>query len=211
MKSLLPTACSLALCLTSLPLESSHAQEALPPVKFPENYSALMTIRTGEDVTESRLARLGSKTRVEVVSKGLEAVTITDEATGMTITLLPRQKTYMELSLRNFVGGEEIDVQKAFEKALESAEFKEVGKETVQGQECVKYEAANERGMTLWWVNAETRFPVQMTDEERGSTFEWSEFSAEVPDASLFEIPADYQKLDANIPNIMQPMEETVE
>jgi hypothetical protein len=71
-----------------------------------------------------------------------------------------------------------------------------VGNETVNGRNTVKYEGTNAKGETGFvWVDPKLRFPVKWQGKD-GQGGELRNIQEGSQPASLFEIPAGYQKFD---------------
>jgi hypothetical protein len=87
----------------------------------------------------------------------------------------------------------------------------EVGKETVDGHDCVKNQvvvtdkAGNTHNYQVWRAGDLNEFPVKIVTNEGGSavTIEFKEISLTKPAASLFEAPSGYTKYD-NAQTMMQ-------
>jgi hypothetical protein len=76
-----------------------------------------------------------------------------------------------------------------------------VGSETVNGRNTVKYEGTNTKGeSSAVWLDSKLRFPVKWDEKNGGG--EMQNIKEGPQPASLFEIPAGYNKFDMN--NMMQ-------
>jgi hypothetical protein len=58
----------------------------------------------------------------------------------------------------------------------------------------------------MMWVDPKTEFPVKVHVPNQETTVNYRDFSTDQPDASLFEIPQDYQKLPGLNPDMMKGM-----
>jgi hypothetical protein len=91
------------------------------------------------------------------------------------------------------------------EKTEEKVEFTEVGKETIDGQPCVKKKltTTDSKGrpqeMFVWQATGMKNFPVQMELPQRSNKLivKFQAPKLEVPDAALFDMPAGYTKYDS--------------
>lgn len=91
------------------------------------------------------------------------------------------------------------------EKAEEKVEFTEVGKETIDGQPCVKKKltTTDSKGrpqeMFVWQATGMKNFPVQMELPQRSNKLivKFQAPKLEVPDAALFDMPTGYTKYDS--------------
>lgn len=80
-----------------------------------------------------------------------------------------------------------------------------VGTETVSGRSCVRYDGTNARGETgSVWLDPKLHFPVKWQGAN-GDSGELRNIQEGSQPSSLFEIPADYKKLDmGNMGAMMQ-------
>ena len=70
-----------------------------------------------------------------------------------------------------------------------------VGSETVNGRSTIKYEGTNSKGEPgAAWFDSKLRFPVKWEGKNGGGELQHIQEGAQP--ASLFEIPADYTKMD---------------
>lgn len=70
-----------------------------------------------------------------------------------------------------------------------------IGSDTVNGRSCVKYEATNKNGdLTTFWIDPKLRFPVK--GQSKSGSWELRNIQEGSQPASLFEIPAGYNKFD---------------
>lgn len=84
-------------------------------------------------------------------------------------------------------------------------EWKELGKDTVDGHPCVKYEVTTTNAdgsteqLTAWKATDLKDFIIQTVSVEDGetTTMKFADIKFEKPPASLFELPADYKKYDS--------------
>jgi hypothetical protein len=97
------------------------------------------------------------------------------------------------------------------EKKEEKVEFTEVGKETIDGQACVKkkFTTTDSKGRTqelfVWQATGLKNFPIQMELPQRSNKLliKFQAPKLETPDAALFDLPAGYTKYD-NFQMMMQ-------
>src|SRR5688572_3601638 len=91
------------------------------------------------------------------------------------------------------------------EKAEEKVEFTEVGKETIDGQPCVKKKltTTDSKGrpqeMFVWQATGMKNFPIQMELPQRSNKLivKFQAPKLEAPDAALFDMPTGYTKYDS--------------
>lgn len=71
-----------------------------------------------------------------------------------------------------------------------------VGTETVNGRVCDKWIGTDKNGRTgTAWIDQRLSFPIKAVDSQ-GTDFELTNVKEGKPDASLFQAPAGYQKMD---------------
>jgi hypothetical protein len=71
-----------------------------------------------------------------------------------------------------------------------------VGNESVNGYETVRWDYTSSAGVrTRAWLSTRLRFPIKTQDDD-GSSMEFSNIAEGPQPASLFAIPAGYQKVD---------------
>jgi hypothetical protein len=138
-------------------------------------------------------------------SRGM-GVVIIDMAKQMSTILMPQQHMYMEMpeqtlgqrGLYSFFRTGDVENACADWEKLPHHKFgtcHKVGNETLNGRSTVKYEGANEKGdISQVWLDPKLRFPVKWQDKNNSG--ELRDIQEGAQPASLFEIPADYTKMD---------------
>ncbi len=143
------------------------------------------------------------KQRMDMSSRGHDVSVITDAKTQTSDILMPQQHMYMETH-----GGQSSPMAQNLPKIETSLDAsnpcaartdvtcKKVGTETVNGRSCDKWEFTDKKGNTTnAWVDQKLHFPIKMQNSD-GSLVEFTNIKDGAPSASVFEIPADYRKLD---------------
>jgi hypothetical protein len=185
MKPLLSLASALILCL-GLAL-AAHAAE----------FSADI-VRTGAGMPAStgKAYVKGDKIRMETTMYGNTQVTITDPAAKKAYMIQPAQMMYVEMALDPSRMGPE--AMKDGQSDL--GQWKTVGKETVDGWECEKrvfeFKDKSKGEMTSWFAD-KLGHPVKsvVKDGSMTMTMEYKNIKTGNVDASLFTVPAGYQKM----------------
>ena len=149
------------------------------------------------------------KLRIEGAGHGNgrdSGVVIMDMNAQSWLILMPEQHMYMDMpkgqeSKEMFSYFRTGDVDNACTDWLKIERNKggtchKVGSETVNGRSTVKYEGTNSKGETSQvWLDSKLRFPVKWTgSNEHGGELQNIKEGAQP--ASLFEIPAGYNKMD---------------
>ena len=72
---------------------------------------------------------------------------------------------------------------------------KKIGKETVNGRKCDKWETRDKSGSTGYqWIDQKLGFPIR-AQNQNGTNMEYKNIKVEPQAASLFEIPVGYRKV----------------
>jgi hypothetical protein len=195
-----------------------------PLADSPTQYSADMVVtrKVGTPMT-MRLSVDGNKRRTEQDANGGTVVIVRGDLSKRYV-LTVTSKTYVETPLDPRM----VESPSDWAKRLGIVHEK-VGTEDVNGEPCDKYRytmdlgkaqnPANSKVMPrvprpvsgFIWVSQSTHILVK--SENQGSTAEWKNVKVGPPDASLFEIPADYKKqerpmLAPHQPGLQTPAEQ---
>jgi hypothetical protein len=139
-----------------------------------------------------------------------QAVMITHFATQTTDMLMPQQHMYMEFKAdenRMHRGPNTSDMH-PFDPGNPCASqpdltCKKIGSETVNGRTCDHWQLTHKDGsVSNVWIDQKLHFPIRSATED--STWNLTNIKEGDPAASLFEIPAGYQKMDMS--NMMRGM-----
>jgi hypothetical protein len=171
------------------------ATDPKSPVRYPEDFEAEIEL-TAQDVggqtVKMKVFKLGTKQRVEMNAMGQDVVTLIDSTDKKATTLMPSQKLAMVMSSE----GIPLDLTE-LQKEVTGASYKEVGKETIDGVDTVKYEVLDAKGAKRadLWTDPKTSYPVKFSSG-KGDTVAWKKMVDTKPDAKLFVVPDDYQVMD---------------
>jgi hypothetical protein len=186
-----------------------------------DEFSAdLYNAQNGKDlVSQGKIYMAKDKLRMETQQRGSPGgVLIVNLATQTSSLLMPQQKMYMEMPYgqgpqrQAFSFFRTSDVSNAcgdWQKLATNrgATCRKVGSETVNGRSTVKYEGIQADGTTSYvWLDPGLRFPVKWQTKSGGG--ELRNINVSSPPASLFEIPAGYQKMQMPMgmpPNMQHP------
>jgi len=137
-----------------------------------------------------------AKDKVRMDMAGSTTITRMDKDVAW--VLMPQQRIYMEQPL---------DVDKvvvAAEKVPGEIERTSLGSDTIDGRPANKYKIAytskGERAEVFQWVDSASGIPVKTVSMDGNWSMEYKNLSTGAQDASLFEIPAGYNKF--SIPNM---------
>lgn len=174
-------------------------------------------VRTGaEQSPPGKIYVSEGKVRMENAD-GHGGALIADGAAGKTYVLMPQRKMYMDLATSGGKLAEAlmpVDVDNPcpqWQKMAQAGEHetgswscKNLGDERVNGRTAVKYAATASDGKVHYaWLDRKLHFLVKTQDPD-GDGMELRNIKEGAQPASLFEPPADYQKLDMG--NMMQQM-----
>jgi Domain of unknown function (DUF4412) len=141
--------------------------------------------------------------RMNANSGGHETAMITTFATKTVDVLMPQQKMYMEHKAGDVPGrgsgSSTVDVKPVDPnhpcENMPDVTCKKIGAETVGGRTCDHWELTDKQGkVTNFWIDQKLRFPIKIVAED--STMTLTNIQEGEPDASLFQIPADFHKID---------------
>jgi len=141
--------------------------------------------------------------RMDMESAGHKTALITDFATKTTDMLLLEQQMYIEHKVGQTLGrGPDTMTQdlRAYDPEHPCASqpdvtCKKIGVEEVSGRTCDHWEVTDKQGrVTNLWIDQKLHFPIKVTTQD--STMLLTNIKEGQPDASLFEIPSGFHKLD---------------
>jgi hypothetical protein len=157
---------------------------------------------------QSKIFASKDKMRIEGQGQnGHNSAFIINFGAQTTDVLVPERKMYIESSLgqgpgtrRAFNFFRATDVENACDEWQKMAtkpggKCQKLGSETVNGRSTVKYQGTSADGdVSYVWIDPKLRFPVKWQGKDHGGELRNIQEGAQP--ASLFEIPADYQKMD---------------
>jgi len=141
----------------------------------------------------------GKRVRIDMNMRGRETSMIVDSEKQTTYMMMPQQKMYMEMHASNARSGGLSDV-KPFDANNPCANNPETtctkeGTETVNGRTCDRWLLTKGTEKRTLWLDKKLHFPIKTVSAE-GSTMEMTNIKEGGQDASLFEVPAGYQKIE---------------
>ena len=158
--------------------------------------SADVLIRQGSSVNKGRIYVKGEKQRIEAEGQG---ITIIRGDKNVAWTLIPEEKSYMEMPLGPNPG-QKLEVTS---KMKDEVSRKFIGEETVEGYKTKKYEVTLASGpkteKVFQWVWTAMDFPIKMADVGGKWGLEYKNVAKTVSD-SLFELPAGYERISVPLP-----------
>ena len=149
--------------------------------------------------------------RMNMAAQGHETTMITDFAAKTVDILMVQQKMYIEQKTGERGGrGPRNTTQDLHPYDPENpcanqpdVQCKKIGVETVSARTCDHWEITNTKDgkVANVWVDQTLHFPIKMTSED--SSVLLSNIKEGEPDASLFQVPADFHKIEMG--GMMQP------
>jgi hypothetical protein len=174
---------------------------------MPQPFSADMKMSpgTGQERGQAMQGKMYSdsgKMRMEMNHSGHNVIMIINGKTQTSYMLMPEQHMYMEMhangarrgqmgrmpSFNQFLNGSPCSVEK-------NMTCKDMGAETVDGRATEHWQITNNGEVSNAWVDNKLHFPIKNVDAQ-GGTWELTNIKEGAQDASLFEVPSGYQKMD---------------
>lgn len=149
--------------------------------------------------------------RMNLSNEGHDIAMITDFATKTVDVLMVQQKIYLEQKAGQTQGrgpganfSQDLHPYDPENPCAHQPDItcKKIGVETVSGRTCDHWEITDKKGkINNLWVDQELHFPIKATTPD--TTILLSNVREGEPEASQFQIPADYRKMD--ISGMMPP------
>jgi hypothetical protein len=175
---------------------------ALPALS--QEFSADLVRQKPQNVANTKVSVSGDKVRFEVAEKQKDpSYAIINVAQRSSTMVLTGNKSYivsppghLASSIPLFHVEDPEDACKAWEKAMQNpGTCKKIGDDTINGRATVKYTGAMENGDTgTAWIDKKLKFVVKWEGER--TVAELQNIQEGPQQASLFEVPSDYQKMD---------------
>ncbi|MDD5269966.1 MAG: hypothetical protein PHE80_02125 [Candidatus Omnitrophica bacterium] len=171
------------------------------PDSFSQEFEADMVNTTRGGVYNAHVNVGKDKMRVQTDDN----IVISRMDKGVTWMLVPAQKIYMEQAI------DPKNMQVTSEKVNGEVNRQRLGAETINGVKADKYKVTyNVSGMegTMYqWIAPSLNMPLRSEAGDGSWTVEYTNIKAGPQDASLFEIPAGYNKMDMyNMGDLMKGM-----
>lgn len=164
--------------LVVLPARSQATELSADLVMTPKDKS--------EQAIMARFYVKGNKLRQEITEEGEQHIVIVRPDKKVSWMITPSEKMYMEIPYEEGESFEEWTPE--MEK---NAKF--LGTEKIGGMECKKFQREEEGEKVVYWITSKHPFPVKIEDSE--SVVELKNVKDGGVSDSLFELPADYQKM----------------
>lgn len=178
----------------------AHAWQMLTPLPFSSDMA--ITTKNGQKIN-GKFYFAPPKQRMDMSTQGHDVTLITDAKTQTSDMVMPQQHMYFESH------GQAAPLGSASMPKIETnmdpsnpcatrtdVTCKKLGPDTVNGRLCDKWEFTDKKGSTTnAWIDQKLHFPIKAQNSD-GSVVEFTNIKDGAPSASVFEIPADYRKMD---------------
>ena len=184
---------------------------SLALAQMPNPFSADMKMTGGRQGVMTGKMYFGTGSfRMEMNAGGHESIMITTYAKKVMYMIMPQQKMYMEFRTDQMQGpgGHQRESWKAYDASNPCASeagatCKKVGTEVVNERLCDKWEITDAKSnMRTVWIDQKSHIPIKTVAKD--TTWELLNIKEGPQAASLFELPAGYQKMDMG--SMMQGM-----
>lgn len=168
----------------------------------PLQFKANVTAKDADGKTSSGTMYFGgAKMRIELTLNGQNAIALIDPAAKLQYVVMASEQVYMQMPIGQGPGSSmtitgPTDPTNPCGGGSGNTNCARGGNETVNGYETVRWNYTNSAGVgTRAWISPRLRFPIK-TQEDDGSAMEFSNIAEGPQPATLFAIPAGYQKVD---------------
>ena len=171
---------------------------------LPEFSSDMVTTAKGAEQTKGKMYFSKGKMRMDMDAQGHTMSIISDGPAKTSYMIMPEQHMYMEMRADN-------PMMRRGTKAPEVKQFtdnpcvnepdvscKKMTEETVNGRRCDKWEfisKGDNSANRMVWIDQKTHMPIRVVGAD-GNTIDFKNFKEGPQDASLFEVPDGFQKMD---------------
>lgn len=185
-----------AFCGTALLLIALAGLPLLAQVPSP--FSSDMKFASPKGMSGTgRLYFAGQKVRMEMNAQGHDSIMISDRSLKIAYLVMPQQKMYMEMSTDRPQHGPNWQAYDAASpcKTLSDTTCEKIGTEVVDGRMCNKWKFNSSSSSHTVWIDQKNGIPIRSLMSD-GTTMELTNIKEGPQSASLFEVPAGYQKMD---------------
>jgi outer membrane lipoprotein-sorting protein len=168
--------------------------------QVPSSFSSDMRFASPKGMSGTgKLYFAGQKVRMEMNAQGHNSIMISDQSRKIAYVVMPQQKMYMEMSTDK-PGPQRGPDWQAYDAAnpcrsLRDTTCEKIGTEVVDGRMCNKWKFAGSSSSRTVWIDQKNGIPIKSLMSD-GTTMELTNIKEGPQSASLFEVPAGYQKMD---------------
>ncbi|MEJ2104186.1 MAG: DUF4412 domain-containing protein [Ignavibacteriaceae bacterium] len=166
-------------------------------------FTADMVTTEGDVSRTSKLSYESPYYRMDMEEGGQQMFVVVNTKEKLTRVFMPSQKMYMEMKSDDMKSMQN-DVFQSLEAQKQKYETKSLGKETVNGYECEKFQViADGSPVTTYWQSSEIEYPIKVVSgENQNMVMELKNIVKGDVDDALFKVPAGFTKMD--MPNMMK-------
>lgn len=168
--------------------------------QVPSSFSSDMKFASPKGTSGTgKLYFAGQKVRMEMIAQGHNSIMISDRSLKIAYIVMPQQKMYMEMSTDR-PGPQRGPNWQAYDaaspcKTLSNTTCEKIGTEVVDGRMCNKWKFTGSSSSSTVWIDQKNGIPIRTLTSD-GTTMELTNIKEGPQSASLFEVPAGYQKMD---------------
>jgi hypothetical protein len=135
--------------------------------------------------------------RMDMEEGGEQMFVIVNTKEKLTRVFMPSQKMYMEMKSDDMKSMQN-DVFQSLEAQKQKYENKSLGKETVNGYECEKFQVMMDGNpVTTYWQSAELEYPIKVVSgENQNMVMELQNIVKGDVDDALFKVPSGFTKME---------------
>jgi outer membrane lipoprotein-sorting protein len=187
----------LVFCI-ALGVSGAIAGQTAMPQPFSADFTT--TSGTGGEMNSGKVYFALPKMRMETSSRGQDSVIIMDQSIQTVYILMPKQRVYIEshMDQQNPMMGQGPKAPTLFDPSHPcgaNVTCEKAGTETVSGRVCDRWVSTGTKGTSTTWIDQKLSFPIK-TQSANGEIWQLTNIKEGKPDASFFELPAGYQKMD---------------
>ena len=141
--------------------------------------------------------------RMDMEEGGQKMFVVVNNEIKTTRVFMPSEKMYMEMK-SNDMKSLSNDVFQSLEAQKEKYETKLVGKETVNGYECEKYQVIIDGSpVSTYWQSSEIEYPIKVVSgQNQNMIMELKNIKKGDVDDALFKVPAGFTKMEMPMPGM---------
>lgn len=176
-----------------------------PAVQAADFTADMVQTMNGKPAMNGKASIKEGRMRMDVSMEGQRQIVITDPAAGKVLMLMPEAQMYMEMKM----DPAQMGAAALQEGKTEEGQWRVLGRESLDGWECEKrafdYKDKSKGELTAWFAD-KLGYPIRTVYKSGADTMtmEFRNIRQGAVDASLFTVPAGYQRM--NMPGMGQGM-----
>lgn len=159
------------------------------PYELPKEYSVDLVVSSGGVESKIKTFTSGKMARSEMNAMGMNQVSIVKDQ--KVYVLMPNKK-YMEMKVPD-------RTMNNLQSISDEAKWEKLGEEEIDGTPVIKWKVIaqlnpQQKAETTFWTDKKTGYPRR--SQVDAAVVNWENFKPGPQEPSLFEVPADYTKLE---------------